>query len=147
MFLKRPTDGSTSSVKARTVKLSVRIQEKTEHLSGKETYMKNSYMDLLKASTLVDLSKHRHAQIKRGTKGTPSGLVSRWTHQMFRKKGFHLNGEWGKGKNGWPVCSVRQTGVLGWKLPLTRHCMCSKAQQLAPELLGGPWRRSKKNSM
>jgi len=37
MFLKRPTEGSTSSVKARTVKPSVRTQEKTEHLSGKGT--------------------------------------------------------------------------------------------------------------
>lgn len=47
MFLKRPTDGSTSSVKARTVKLSVTTQKKIKHLSSKAAYMKNWYMDLL----------------------------------------------------------------------------------------------------
>lgn len=82
MFLKRPTEGSTSSAKARTVMPSVRIQEEIEHLSGKGAYMRNWYMDLLQGSPLVVLRKHKHAQMKRGARRTPSGFGSKWAHQI-----------------------------------------------------------------
>lgn len=36
MFLKRPTEGSTSSAKGRTVQLSESTEEKTEHLPSKD---------------------------------------------------------------------------------------------------------------
>lgn len=96
MFLKRPTEGSTSSAKGRTVQLSESTEEKTEHLPSKD--MKESwYVDVL-SSTPAALRKHKCALIKKREVAGWGHLVALCQGGLISysgKENFHSATKWG----------------------------------------------------
>ena len=97
---------------------------------------------LLKANTPVALSKHEHAQTKRGAKGTPGGSVSSGLIRYSGKKGFHSNGEWGRGTDGWAVCTDQTDWSSGLRAAADKALHVLKGTT-APR---SPWGTLKKES-